>query len=68
MLGKIVDDFIKYCKTCNFSTRSQEVFKSRLKEFNKFLKNQRLKSILEIKYSHLTQIVMYDNPSVHVKI
>jgi len=67
MLKENINDFLIYCKIHNFSKRSQDIFRSRLIEFNKFLNTLKLNSIHEIKYSHLTDFIINNNSSVHVK-
>ncbi len=67
MLTKNINDFSIYIKIHNFSKRSQDVFSARLNEFNKYLNTLKLKSIREIEYSHLTDFILHNNPTVHVK-
>jgi len=39
----------------------------KLLKFNKFLNDLGIKNIHEVKYSHLTQFIIHNNPSVHTK-
>ena len=67
MLKENIDDFLIYCKIHNFSKRSQDILGSRLIKFNKFLNTYRLNTIQEIKYFHLTDFIIHNNPSLHMK-
>ena len=67
MLQNTIKDFIKYCNIHNFSKRSQNIFRIKLLKFNNFLNAIGLKNIHEVKYSHLTQFIIHNNPSVHTK-
>ena len=67
MLTKNINDFLIYIKVHNFSKRSQDVLGARLTGFNRYLNTLKLKSIKEIEYSNLTDFIMHNNPSVHVK-
>ena len=67
MLTKNINDFLNYIKMHNFSKRSLEVLSARLNKFNRYLNTLKLKSIKEIEYSHLTDFIIHNNPTVHVK-
>jgi site-specific recombinase XerD len=67
LLQDIISDFLIYCKTYNFGTRSLNVFSSILNKFAAFLDTHHIYSIKEISYTHLLSFIIDNNPSVHTK-
>lgn len=67
MLSTTLSDFLVYCKTYNFSVRSQEVFASVLNKFAEHLTSIHIDSIQEITYTQLLSFIIAGNPSVHTK-
>ena len=67
MLQNSISDFLSYCKTYGFSSRSIEIFSSKLNEFAEHLLSLHIHSIREITYKHLLSFVVSGNPSVHTK-
>ena len=67
MLHNTISDFLVYCKTYNFGTRSLDVFSSVLNKFALFLDALRVSSIKEISYTHLLSFTIDGNPSAHTK-
>ena len=67
MLQKIISNFLKYCKLYNFSTRSIEVFTSRLNEFSRYIDSYCIKAITDIEYEYLLSFVLSGTPSVYTR-
>lgn len=67
MLHTTISDFLVYCKTYNFGTRSLKVFSTILNKFSLFLNTLHITSIEEISYTHLLSFAIEGNPSVHTK-
>jgi site-specific recombinase XerD len=67
MLHSIIPDFLSYCKTYGFGTRSIEVFSSMLNKFSQYINSLHINSIREISYKHLLSFVTSGNPSVYIK-
>jgi site-specific recombinase XerD len=67
MLHTTISNFITYCKTHGFSTRSLEVFSSVLNKFSQYIESIHIHSIRDISYKHLLSFVTSDNPSVYTK-
>ncbi len=68
MLEKQINGFVAYCKVSGFKDKSLESLSLRLKQFNHFIKNCRIKRISSIQYRHLRRFVAdYNQPSIHVK-
>ncbi len=68
MLEKKINGFVAYCKVSRFKDNSIEFLYLRLKQFNHFIKNCRIKRIRSIQYRQLRRFVAdYKQPSIHVK-
>jgi site-specific recombinase XerD len=68
MLRNNITNFLHYCKNSNFSKRSIETLEFRLKEFNAFIQQQAVPTIIQIDYQHLVDFVADDKtPSPSVK-
>jgi len=67
MLENTIADFLIYCKSYSFGTRSLEVFSSMLHKLSKHLTCLHINSITEISYEHLVSFVISGNPSVYTK-
>jgi site-specific recombinase XerD len=67
MLETIIADFLTYCKTHGFSTRSVEIFSSTLNKFSQFIISIHIPSIRKITYKHLLSFVTSGNSSVYIK-
>ncbi|MCP3933609.1 MAG: tyrosine-type recombinase/integrase, partial [Bacteroidetes bacterium] len=68
MLEKQINGFVAYCKVSGFKDKSLESLSLRLRQFNHFIKNCRIKRIRSIQYRHLRRFVAdYKQPSIHVK-
>jgi integrase/recombinase XerD len=67
MLNSIIPDFLSYCKTYGFGTRSLEVFSSMLNKFSKHINSLQITTIREISYQHLLSFVTSGNPSAYTK-
>jgi integrase/recombinase XerD len=67
MLNSIIQDFLSYCKTYDFGTRSMEVFSSMLDKFSKHINSLKITTIRDISYLHLLSFVISGNPSAFTK-
>jgi len=67
MLHRYINQFIEYSKLADFSIRSIQALSARLNEFENYLKNQKIRSVKRVSYSHLIEFAAsYRNPSLHV--
>jgi integrase/recombinase XerC len=66
MLHISLSDFLGYCKTNGYSSRTLEVFSSKYNEFSRHLNSLPITSYREISYKHLLSYVISGNPSVHI--
>ena len=57
MLEKLTKDFLVSCKISNFSDKSIESLKTRLKEFKSYLALTSAESVKDITYSHLSEFI-----------
>jgi integrase/recombinase XerC len=67
MLHISLSDFLSYCKTNEYGSRTLEVFSSKFNEFRLHLNSLHSTSYREISYDHLLAFIISGNPSVHVK-
>ena len=67
MLHTNLSDFLSYCKTNGYSSRTIEVFSSKFNEFRSHLNSLHITSYREISYEHLLAFIISGNHSVHVK-
>ena len=67
MLHRYINQFLLYCQLADFSIRSIQALTARLREFNNFLKTQRIRSIKRVRYRHLINFAAdYNVPSIHI--
>lgn len=68
MLRSNIQNFLQYCKVCNFSDRSLEALTNRLNEFTVFMNSISIDKISTIAYQHLLQFIAdFGHSSEHVK-
>jgi len=67
MLHTSLSDFLSYCKTNGFGSRSIEVFSSKLNEFTNYINSLHINSYRKILYTHLLSFIISGNSSVHTK-
>jgi len=67
MLHRQINQFLDYCRLADFSIRSIQTLTTRLNEFDRLLKTQRIRSIKKVRYRHLILFAAdYNTPSIHV--
>jgi integrase/recombinase XerC len=68
MLEKFIRDFLDYSRITKFADKSIESYRTRLREFNEYVKTTPAKTIKDITYLHIREFVGdYKNPSEHIR-
>ena len=68
MLEKLTREFLDACKISNFTDKSIETLKLRVKEFNSYLEPTSADSIRSVTYEHIREFIgAYNSPSEHVR-
>jgi len=68
MLRSFILDFIVYCETFKFSSKSLKTLSAQLFEFNHFINQLSVHNIQDISYLHLTAFVArHRSPSIHIQ-
>jgi len=68
MLHNYIEQFLHYCQVSNFTPKSIEAFRLRLRQFNRYCQTIAAQAVSDLNYQQLLDFVAdFDRPSVHVQ-